>query len=643
MAAAKARQRNIIQSLAGVVGLDGEVDAFDVLKSVAETLGMTVAEDGTATLAEEEAPAAGQRKRRRGGAVAAAGAEEESGEEGEDEEEEMEEEEEEEGAEGEERSHSSDGEPEEGEEGEGEELEDFDLTLEPVKVEDPRTPDMVAGPEDLEDGEAVFQWLISPVDAETFYEAVHEDAPLLVTRPNSRSYFGGLFSKDEIDKLLRDPGLQYQFNVDVTSFSASERTRVTLNYNGKEAPEEEAAPEIADPEVVWRRFKEGCSVRVLHPQRFSDPLWRLVARLESFLQCPVGCNSYLTPAGTQGFAPHWDDIDAFVLQVEGSKRWRLYAHTDPQHVLPRYSSRDFTDEELGECVLDVVLQPGDLLYMPRGVIHQAESLPDSHSLHLTLSANQQRSWAVFLEAALPQALREAAQASRELRRALPRDFFEYMGIMHAKDGQPGEEEDEEEEDEEAAGDERRAEFTRQCADLVETVMHHMPLDEVADQMAVQFLQQRLPPPTRKGAATAAAPKGADEAGGSGALSKAALVGLVQPGIARLVIDEEGPEPIAEVHHCMANRRDLHARKPADEQEALQEDLETVAVEAAGVLEFPVECAELLDILLTAGSGAPDAPEAVPVGELPEPEGAEGCSTEAVVKSLLEAGVLSLKG
>lgn len=30
-----------------------------------------------------------------------------------------------------------------------------------------------------------------------------------------------------------------------------------------------------------------------------------------------------------------DDIDAFVLQVEGSKRWRLYAHTDPQHVLPR--------------------------------------------------------------------------------------------------------------------------------------------------------------------------------------------------------------------------------------------------------------------------------------------------------------------
>lgn len=46
--------------------------------------------------------------------------------------------------------------------------------------------------------------------------------------------------------------------------------------------------------------------------------------------------------------------------------------------------------------------------------------------------------AVFLEEALPQALREAAQQSRELRRTLPRGFFEYMGLMHARDGEEGE-------------------------------------------------------------------------------------------------------------------------------------------------------------------------------------------------------------
>ena len=34
--------------------------------------------------------------------------------------------------------------------------------------------------------------------------------------------------------------------------------------------------------------------------------------------------SYLTPAGSQGFAPHYDDIEAFVVQLEGKKHWRLY-------------------------------------------------------------------------------------------------------------------------------------------------------------------------------------------------------------------------------------------------------------------------------------------------------------------------------
>lgn len=50
---------------------------------------------------------------------------------------------------------------------------DFDLTVEPVRVEDERSDEQVAGVEGLEDGEDVFQWLISPVSAETFYEAIH--------------------------------------------------------------------------------------------------------------------------------------------------------------------------------------------------------------------------------------------------------------------------------------------------------------------------------------------------------------------------------------------------------------------------------------------------------------------------------------
>jgi ribosomal protein L16 Arg81 hydroxylase len=42
----------------------------------------------------------------------------------------------------------------------------------------------------------------------------------------------------------------------------------------------------------------------------------------------VGSNAYLTPGESenQGFAPHYDDIEAFILQLEGYKHWRVSSH-----------------------------------------------------------------------------------------------------------------------------------------------------------------------------------------------------------------------------------------------------------------------------------------------------------------------------
>ena len=56
----------------------------------------------------------------------------------------------------------------------------------------------------------------------------------------------------------------------------------------------------------------------------------MLATLQDHFGCFVGSNAYLTPPNSQGFAPHYDDIEAFILQVEGKKHWRLYK--------PRYFS-----------------------------------------------------------------------------------------------------------------------------------------------------------------------------------------------------------------------------------------------------------------------------------------------------------------
>lgn len=353
---------------------------------------------------------------------------------------------------------------------------------------------------------------------------------------------------------------------------------------------------------------------------------------------------YLTPAGSQGFAPHWDDIEAYVLQIEGKKRWRLYAPTAPNHILPRYSSRDFTQGELGQCILDVVLKPGDLLYMPRGTVHQAEALPESHSLHLTLSCNQQRTWAVYMEELLPKAIKVAAQEHLRLRKCLPRDMSEFMGCMHSDGGVRGEGEDysntssggENKDDDD--DDVRRRKFKATALSCIEAIAEHLPLDWAADVFAADFMTHRLPPVLSAAANGIRANKD-EKKQKSSTIFRESKVHLVQPGIARLIIDEEGDEPAAVVVHCLSNSRSSHASKTQQQGIAggggdgeNEEDVYNNGIPAE--IEFSIACLDTLAALLRAV----DAEHAVAVDELPEPDDDEFTALQ-LAQSLGVAGVL----
>lgn len=86
-------------------------------------------------------------------------------------------------------------------------------------------------------------------------------------------------------------------------------------------------------------------------------------------------NAYLAPSGLQvGTAAHNDQHDFVVAQLEGSKRWRVWVH--PPMMLPlqkqahSYGAKSELDLALlGAPDLDVLLRPGQLLYVPRGAVH----------------------------------------------------------------------------------------------------------------------------------------------------------------------------------------------------------------------------------------------------------------------------------
>lgn len=105
-------------------------------------------------------------------------------------------------------------------------------------------------------------------------------------------------------------------------------------------------------------------------------------------------NLYLTPALSQGFDLHYDTHDVFVLQVHGRKNWSVRA-SPILSPLPG-QTYDHCELDAGEELLGCTLNPGDLLYIPRGFYHSATSCEDV-SLHITLGALT-KTWAdVLLE------------------------------------------------------------------------------------------------------------------------------------------------------------------------------------------------------------------------------------------------------
>ncbi|TDH68665.1 hypothetical protein CCR75_004921 [Bremia lactucae] len=383
----------------------------------------------------------------------------------------------------------------------------------------------------------LFTWLLYPVTPEEFYSKYWEQRPLVIKR-NYASYYDGWFSKDEVDRILKTHTLEYGTDLDVTKYV--DGTRHTLNPAG-----------TATAKQVWKHFDEGCSVRLLCPQKFSDNVWKLLTTLEDEWGCMAGANSYLTPQGTQGFAPHFDDIEAFLLQTEGSKHWKIYQPSNDSHTLPRYPSGNFTPDELSKPTLEVDLEEGDLLYFPRGFIHEARAHTEKHSLHLTVSTGQQNSMGNFLEVLLPQALASAINTNVDLRRSLPRDYLEYMGVMHS----------------DRQGDSDRQAFADKLKNALKMVLGNAMgmLDAASDQMAKNFLMDRLPP---------ALEDDEENCTSDGSPLQKITVNtqlqLIRHGVARLVI-EDGK---AVLYHCRENSR-MHHEVPIAPLEFELDDAESI--------------------------------------------------------------------
>ena len=239
--------------------------------------------------------------------------------------------------------------------------------------------------------------LIAPITEEDFHAHYWEQKPLIVHRADL-DYYGDLFTLRKFDEAVMRERTQIKTANAVTSKNKSYKTELVQGL-----------------EALLADMREGGTI-VLDSWHRVDPQLGLLCRAlgaEFSHQCQA--NLYLTPPHGKGFPPHWDNHDVFILQVVGSKKWQI---EKDRRLLPR---KDQTMPEWGRElqgeVLSFTLNQGDLIYMPRGFVHRAESGAEP-SLHITLGVT-----AIFLEDLLDATITAAIQRDDRLRVTMPFKFM----------------------------------------------------------------------------------------------------------------------------------------------------------------------------------------------------------------------------
>lgn len=245
-------------------------------------------------------------------------------------------------------------------------------------------------------------WLLDPFDPATFLGEYWEARTLRVARGRT-DHFAHLLSIDSVDRIITT------LNLD---------SREVMLVDGERALREEdyTYPSgLVDAARVAEQFADGATIILQQAHLRVPELAELCRAMEAEFSLRFQTNVYVTPAGqAQGFKPHYDAHDVFVLQVAGAKDWHIF--DTPVELPDREQAFNPKRHVPGEVTEEFRLRAGDLAYIPRGVMHDARS-SDQISIHVTLGALG-RTWGDFLA----EAVRLARLDDPMLRRSLPVGF-----------------------------------------------------------------------------------------------------------------------------------------------------------------------------------------------------------------------------
>ena len=245
-------------------------------------------------------------------------------------------------------------------------------------------------------------YLIDSVSNEVFF-AQHYEQEALICAHNNPNHFAELLSIKRVDEIIASSELP-PASLDMARKEPDINRSYFTFKNGS-----------IDRGAVMRHYQQGATIILNQLHLADETLANFSRALETLFSSHVQTNIYLTPPNSQGFKTHYDDHDVFILQIAGEKQWRLYQ----KPIENPYRGEKFKPGEYdaGEIEKEITLKAGDCIYIPRGLMHDAESHADETSLHITVGLIVKK-WAdLMLEA-----MSEVALRNPKFRRSIPPGF-----------------------------------------------------------------------------------------------------------------------------------------------------------------------------------------------------------------------------
>jgi ribosomal protein L16 Arg81 hydroxylase len=225
------------------------------------------------------------------------------------------------------------------------------------------------------DARAWLSTVLAPVPVDEFLSTYWLKQHLFCRGESDR--FSPLLSWTELNRILEHHWREtYRFRLALQGRDLDPATYADLDG---------FTPRIRSKDVT-DHLRRGATLSFDAIDEVHAPLTQLSEQFERLFRGGTKINIYAGWRALHGLDLHRDNQEIFILQLDGRKRWLVYGFSIDGIDRGQLAT---TSVPPAGAVLDRVLQPGDLLYIPRGCYHLAVPMNEP-TLHLTLGVKNPR-------------------------------------------------------------------------------------------------------------------------------------------------------------------------------------------------------------------------------------------------------------